>query len=117
MPKTTKKKTFSKSRSRNFRWNPAKKSDVDTNREISEKWLIFQKPAQWYYSKKTLRILWIGSTQYLKQNCLVNIPLIKKTEKNKRYAYIVTPEKVHQVLLKRNGVALLGRKIVIKKAI
>ena len=47
-------------------------------------------------------------TQYLKQNCLVNIPLINKMGKSKGFAFIVTPEKVHQDL---------GRKILIKEAI
>ena len=30
-------------------------------------------------------------TQYLKENCLVNMTLIYKTEKNKGFAFIVTP--------------------------
>ena len=59
----------------------------------------------------------LRSTQYLKQNYLVNIPLIHKTGKSKGFALIVTPEKVHQDLLKLDGIDLLGRKILIKEAI
>ena len=40
--------------------------------------------------------------------------LIDKTRKSKRFAFIVTPEKVHQELLKLNGTDWLGSKILIK---
>ena len=45
------------------------------------------------------------------------MPLINKTEKNKGFAFIVTSEKVHQDLLKLDGIDLLGKKILIKEAI
>ena len=57
------------------------------------------------------------STQYLKQNCIVNMPLINKTGKSKGFAFIVTPEKVHQDLLKLDGIDLLGRKLLIEETI
>ena len=40
--------------------------------------------------------------------------LIDKTGKSKGFAFIITPEKVHQELLKLNGMDWLGRKILIK---
>ena len=43
--------------------------------------------------------------------------LINKTGKRRGFAFIVTAEKVHQDLLKLDGVDLLGRKILIKEAI
>ena len=43
--------------------------------------------------------------------------MINKTGKSKGFALIVTPEKVHQDLLKLDGIDLLGRKILIKEAI
>ena len=63
------------------------------------------------------KLFGLRSTQYLKQNCLVNIPLVNKTGKSKGFPFIVTPEKVHQDLLKLDRVDLLGRKILIKEAI
>ena len=43
--------------------------------------------------------------------------MINKTGKSKAFAFIVTPEKVHQDLLKLDGIDLLGRKLLIKEAI
>ena len=63
------------------------------------------------------KLFGLRPTQYLKQNCLVNRSLINKTGKSKGFAFIFTPEKVHQDLLKLHGVDLLGRKILIKEAI
>ena len=57
----------------------------------------------------------LRSTQYLKQNCLVNMPVINKTGKSKGFATIVTPEKVDQDLLRLDEIDLLGRKIFIKR--
>ena len=45
------------------------------------------------------------------------MPLIDKSGKTKGFALIVTPEKVHQELLKLNRVDFLGRKILTKEAI
>ena len=45
------------------------------------------------------------------------MPLINKTGKSKGFAFIVTPEKVHQDLLKLDEIDLLGRKLLIKEAI
>ena len=59
----------------------------------------------------------LRSTQYLKQNCLVNMPLTNKMGKSKGFAIIVTPEKVHQELLRLDEIDLLGQKIFIKEAI
>ena len=50
------------------------------------------------------KLFGLRSTQYLKQNWLVNIPLINKTGKSKGYEFKVTPEKVHQDLLKLDGI-------------
>ena len=43
--------------------------------------------------------------------------LINKTGKSKGFTFIVTPENVHQDLLKLDGIDLLGRKLLIKEAI
>ena len=58
----------------------------------------------------------LRSTQYTKQNRLVNMPLINKTGKSKGFAFIVTSEKIHQDLLKLDGIDLLGRNLLIKEA-
>ena len=63
------------------------------------------------------KLFGLRSTQYLKQNCLVNMPLINKSGKIKGFAFIVTPEKLHQDLLKLDGIDLLGRKILMKEAV
>ena len=61
------------------------------------------------------KLFGLRSAQYLKQNCLVNMPLINKTGKSKGFAFIVTPEKVHQDLLKLDGTDLLGRELFHKR--
>ena len=43
--------------------------------------------------------------------------LINKMGKSKGFTFTVTPEKVHQDLLKLDGIDLLGRKLLIKEAI
>ena len=63
------------------------------------------------------KLFGLRSTQYFKQNCLVNRPLINKTGKIKAFTFIVTPEKVHQDLLKLDGIDLLGKKLLLKEAI
>ena len=63
------------------------------------------------------KLFGLRSTQYLKQNCLVNILLINKTGKIKGFTFIVTPEKLHQDLVKLDGTDSFGRKILIKEAI
>ena len=63
------------------------------------------------------KLFGLRSTQYLKQNCFVNMLLINKTGKSKRFAFIVTPEKVHQDLPKLDEIDLLGGKLLIKQAI
>ena len=45
------------------------------------------------------------------------MPLINKTWTIKRLTFIVIPEKVHQDLLKLDGIDLLGRKLLLKEAI
>ena len=44
------------------------------------------------------------------------MPLINKTGKSKGFAFIVTSEKIHQDLLKLDGIDLLGRNLLIKEA-
>ena len=63
------------------------------------------------------KLFGLRSTQYLKQNCFVNMLLINKTGKSKRFAFIVTPEKVHQDLPKLDEIDLVSVKLLIKEAI
>ena len=89
-----------------------------TNRDISEKKQLFIETIHSDTTEEDLyKLCGLRSTQYLKQNCLVNIPLINKTGKSKAFTFIVTLEKVHQDLLKLDGIDLLGRKLLIKETI
>ena len=85
-----------------------------TNRGISEKKQLFVGNLHSDATEENLyKLFGLRLTQYLKQNCLVNMPLINKTRKSKVFAFIVAPEKVHQDLLKLDGIALLDRKLLI----
>ena len=86
------------------------------NRDISEKKQLFIRNLHSDTAEEDLyKLFSLRSTQYLKQNCLVNMPLINKTGKSKGFATIVTPEKVDQDLLRLDEIDLLGRKIFIKR--
>ena len=67
--------------------------------------------------KDRFELLGLRSTQYFKQNFLTNMLFINKSGKSKGFAFIVTPEKVHQALLKLNGIDLHGAKILINEVI
>ena len=89
-----------------------------TNRDISEKKQLFIGNLHSDTTEEDLyKLFGLRSTQYLKQNDLVNMPLINKMGKSKGFAFIVTPEKVHQSLLKLDRIDLLGGKVLIKEAI
>ena len=45
------------------------------------------------------------------------MPLINKMGEIKGFTFIVIPEKVHQDLLKLDGIDLLGRRLLLKEAI
>ena len=80
-----------------------------TNRGISEKKQLFVGNLHSDATEENLyKLFGLRLTQYL-----VNMPLINKTRKSKVFAFIVAPEKVHQDLLKLDGIALLGRKLLI----
>ena len=88
-----------------------------TNRDISEKKQLFIGNLHSDTTEEDLyKLFGLRSTQYLKQNCLVNMPLINKTGKSKGFAFIVTSEKIPQDLLKLDGIDLLGRNLLIKEA-
>ena len=89
-----------------------------TNRDISEEKQLFIRNLHSDATEEDLyKLFGLRSTQYFKQNCLVNMPLIKTTGKSKGFAFIIIPEKVHQSLLKLDGIDLLGKKLLIKEAI
>ena len=87
------------------------------NRDVSEKkQLIIGNLHSDTTEENLYKLFGLRSAQYLKQNCLVNMPLINKTGKSKGFAFIVTSEKIHQDLLKLDGIDLLGRNLLIKEA-
>ena len=74
-----------------------------TNREISEKKQLFIGNLHSNATEEDIdKLFGLRSTQFLKQNCLVNMPVINETGKDKGLAFIATLEKVHQDLLKLN---------------
>ena len=98
--------------------NQNRNQTTHTNRDISEKKQFFIGNLQSDTAEEDLyKLFGLRSTQYLKQSCFVNMPLINKTGKSKGFAFIVTPEKVHQELLKVNETDFLGRKLLLKETI
>ena len=67
--------------------------------------------------KDLFELLGLRSTQYFKQNFLINMLFINKSRKSKGFVFIVTPEKAHQALLKLNETDLHGGKILINEVI
>ena len=67
-----------------------------TNSDISGKKQLFIGNLHSDTTEEDLyKLFSLRSTQYLKLNCLVNMPLINKMGKSKGFVFIVTPEKVH----------------------
>ena len=98
--------------------NQNRNQTIYTNRDISERKQLFIGNIHCDTTEEDLyKLFGLRSTQYFKQNCLVNMPLINKTGKIKGFTFIVTPEKVHQDLLKLDGIDLLGKKLLLKEAI
>ena len=67
-----------------------------TNRDISEKKQLFIGNLHNNATGEDIdKLFGLRSTQFLKQNCLVNMSVINEMGKDKRLAFIVTLEKVH----------------------
>ena len=67
-----------------------------TNRDISEKKQLFIGNLHSNATGEDIdKLFGLRSTQFLKQNCLVNMSVINEMGKDKRIAFIVTLEKVH----------------------
>ena len=112
------KKRLRKCRSELSDINQNRNKTIYTNKDISEMKQQFIGNLHSDTTEEDLyKLFGLRSTQYLKQKCLVNMPLIYKTGKIKGFTFIVTPEKLHQDLLKLDGIDLLGRKLLIKEAI
>ena len=55
-------------------------------------------------------------TQFLRDTCRINLVISKSTGKHRGFAFITTPDHVHDELLKLNGVEFKGRPINLKTA-
>ena len=55
-------------------------------------------------------------TQYLQDTCRINLDFSKSTGKHRGFAFITTPDHVHDELLKLNGAEFKGRSTVVETA-
>ena len=55
-------------------------------------------------------------TQYLRDTCRINLVTSKSTGKHRGFAFMTTPDHVHDEILKLNGVEFDGRSIVVETA-
>ena len=53
-------------------------------------------------------------TQYLPNTCRISLVISKSTGKHRGFAFIKTPDHVHEELLKLNGVEFKGRPIAVE---
>ena len=58
----------------------------------------------------------LNATDFLKENCKVDIATDAKTGKSKNFAIVTVPERVHSELMKLNGIEFYGRQVVIEEA-
>ena len=59
----------------------------------------------------------LKTTKYLKENCSIPMPINRKTGKNKGIAFVLSPDHVHDELLKLNGTEFDGKSLILKEAI
>lgn len=62
---------------------------------------------------------WLGlnSTEYLRKNCKVSVPLNNETKKSLGYAYLTVPKHVYDQIIQLNGIEFKGHKIFIEDAV
>ena len=58
----------------------------------------------------------LEATKYLKENCSITMPTNRKTGKNKSIAFVLSPDRVHNELLKLNGIEFPGKSLIPEKA-
>ena len=66
--------------------------------------------------KDLIELFGLETTQYLRNTCRINLITSKSTGKHRGFAFITTPDHVHDELLKLNGVEFKGRPIVVETA-
>ena len=54
--------------------------------------------------------------QYLRDTCRINLVISKSTGKHRGFAFITTPDHVHDELLELNGVEFKSRPIAVETA-
>ena len=55
-------------------------------------------------------------TQYLRDTCRINLVISKSTGKHRGFAFITTPDHVHDELLELNGLEFKSRPIAVETA-
>ena len=63
-----------------------------------------------------IELFGLEMTQYLRDTCQINLVISKSTGKHRGFAFITTPDHVHDELLKLNGIKFKGRPIVVETA-
>ena len=66
--------------------------------------------------KDLTKLSGLETTKYLKENCSITMSINRKTAKNKGIAFVLSPDHVHNELLKLNGIEFHGKSSVLEKA-
>ena len=66
--------------------------------------------------KDLIELFGLETTQYLRDTSQINLIISKSTGKHRGFAFITTPNHVHDELLKLNSVEFKGRPIVVETA-
>ena len=67
--------------------------------------------------KDLIELFGLETTKYLKENCSITMPINRKTGKNKGIAFVLSPDHVHNELLKLNGIEFHGKSLVLEEAV
>ena len=65
--------------------------------------------------KDLKRLFGLETTKYLKENCSITMPINRKTGK-KHIAIVLSPDHVHDELLKLNGIVFHGKSSILEEA-
>ena len=70
---------------------------------------------EYFTEKHLIELFDLEMTQYLRDTCRINLVISKNTVKHRGFAFVTTPDHVHDELLKLNGVEFKGRRLLLKQ--
>ena len=70
---------------------------------------------EYFIEKHLIELFDLEMTQYLRDTYRINLVISKNTVKHRVFAFVTTPDHVHDELLKLNGVEFKGRRLLLKR--